>query len=63
MLKASQVAAPVRAESVGRPTALSSLARLLLRMHREPALHLVTTGDDDHAEHDRPHRAERVTTP
>jgi hypothetical protein len=39
----------VRATSVGQPMAVSSLARLLLKLHREPVLQLVTTttGDDD----------------
>lgn len=46
----------VRATSVGQPMAVSSLARLLLKLHREPVLQLVTTttGDDDH---DAEHRA------
>ena len=34
-------AQPLLVESVGRPVAVSSLARLLLRLHTQPALHLV----------------------
>lgn len=32
---------PLQAESTGTPQALSSLARMLLKLHTRPALHLV----------------------
>lgn len=37
--------AAITVESVGRPVAVSGLARLLLRMHTRPALHLVPTDE------------------
>lgn len=38
-------AVPLQVRSVGRPTALSSLARLLLEMHARPALRVVPATD------------------
>lgn len=39
--KPRRQAEPLAVQTVGRPVALSSLARLLLAMHQQPALRLV----------------------
>lgn len=36
---------PIVVEAVGRPACVSSLARMLLQLHHQPALRLVTTDD------------------